>query len=617
MTLFDFAYKNISRDFKTYIYHFLSCSFSVFVFFIFTNLAFHPALKTVDENSSLGLVLSLGLTVSIIFSFVFILYSISNFLKQRSKQFAILNIIGASNKQFKRIVFYENVIISVLALLAGSFLGLVFSKFFLMIAESVIGDLNLYFYIPIKSFMVTLVLMGGLFTLVSLVAPIILRKKKIIELLNKEDEAEKSYILIVSMVLVIVLPITVYLHIKLDSYVYPMYLVTAILLIYFLFNTIFVLYSFIMNVTNKRFRGNGLVKVTNFKYNIHTNLKTMTINMILFSIVLSSLVIIVGAPNNVSEVTEKIMPYSYMYTAWDKKVEESKQVQAISGVLKTKKDYQSLKIEFSNLNAITRDVILSHSTYNEIAKFLGRKSVKLNNNQYFLVGVDGKHTPKLGKLLRKELRKEGLVKNKGTDKRVIALSGYFTSVTVVSDVTYKKMSQNLKKETIYAFNIDDWKNAKKEEKELKKLVKLDGKTESLSSAYAYYQTEKLQRSILSYVGSILCISFLIGVASITYSRLYLSSDIDIKKYKMMSKLGIETKFIKKSLSATLIWVFVLPFVLSLFVAWYFIYSLDQFTLVSYIGVLKKCSIIYCIVELLLYFLINRKYQKMILDGVFE
>ncbi|TCD46333.1 FtsX-like permease family protein [Streptococcus sp. X16XC17] len=128
--MIDFAYKNIIHDFKTYVYHFLSCMFSVFVFFIFTNLSFHPALKVVDKNSSLGLVLVLGLVTSVIFSFVFILYSVSNFLKQRNRQFAFLNILGASNIQFKKIIFLENEIISILSLFFGTVAGFIFQNSF-------------------------------------------------------------------------------------------------------------------------------------------------------------------------------------------------------------------------------------------------------------------------------------------------------------------------------------------------------------------------------------------------------------------------------------------------------------------------------------------------------
>ena len=105
MTLFNFAYNNIRRDFKTYLYHFLSCVFSVFIFFLFSSLAMHPALQIVDKGSTIGIILFMASIVSMMFSFVLILYSVGNFLKNRSKQFAILNIIGASKKHFKRLIF--------------------------------------------------------------------------------------------------------------------------------------------------------------------------------------------------------------------------------------------------------------------------------------------------------------------------------------------------------------------------------------------------------------------------------------------------------------------------------------------------------------------------------
>ena len=179
------------------------------------------------------------------------------------------------------------------------------------------------------------------------------------------------------------------------------------------------------------------------------------------------------------------------------------------------------------------------------------------------------------------------------------------------------MTKNLPKENMYAFDIEEWKDAKEEEKELQNLVKLDGRTESLSSGYSYYRAEKLQRSIVAYVGSILCISFLLGIASITYSRLYSSSEIEIQKYKTMDKLGIDKDLIKQSLSSTVQWIFVLPFILALFTAWYFIYSLDKYILVSYFRILINCSIIYCLIECLLYILIKRKYHRLILTGIFK
>ena len=214
LTLFNFAYNNIKRDFKTYLYHFFSCVFSVFIFFLFSNLAMHPALKIVDSGSTIGIILFMASIISMLFSFVLILYSVGNFLKNRSKQFAILNIIGASKGQFNTLIFFENIIISIFALLIGIIMGLVFSKIFLMIAQSLIDGLNLYFYFPLTPLILTVFLMGGLFLLISLIAPVILRKKKIIDLLKKEELAEKNHFLLSLIAVIIILPITIYLHIQ-------------------------------------------------------------------------------------------------------------------------------------------------------------------------------------------------------------------------------------------------------------------------------------------------------------------------------------------------------------------------------------------------------------------
>lgn len=618
MTLFDFAYKNVSRDFKTYLYHFFSCIFSVFVYFLFSTLAYHPSLSVVDKNSSIGLVLFLGGLVSALFSFVLILYSVGSFLKQRSRQFAVLNIIGTSKKQFKRIVFFENGIISIAALVSGITLGLVFIKFFLMIAEKVIGGLNLYFYFPAKALLITIALMGGLFLAISIIAPVIMRKKNIIDLLKKEDEAEKSHLALFSIMALIVLPITVYLTKKMDTLVYPFYLVSFLLLTYISLNVLFNLYGFVMKSSKKDLKGSGLVKVSNFKYIIHTNLKAMTVSLVLFSVILSSFVLIVGAPRNVEEETKKIIPYSYTYGAWDKTVNEEEKVQKVVELLKDKEGYKTLEISYLNIpdSDSIRSILLSNTMYNDIAKYLDRNQVQLKKEGYYMVGSDGKSEPSIGSALKKELENYGITISEGSDKRVIALSGYFSTVTVISDEKYEELASKLTKDRIYAFDIKDWKDTSPEEdKALFDMMTLDGRTESFVSAFRHYSSEKLQRSILAYVGSILCVSFLIGIGSVIYSRLYSLSETEINKYKIMVKLGMDRATVKSILSSTIKWILVVPFMGALIISWILILNLNQLTLASYIDVAIACSIVYIIIEAVLYFTIKKKYQKTILDGI--
>ena len=621
LTLFNFAYNNIKRDFKNYLYHFLSCVFSVFIFFLFSTLAKHPALKIVESGSTIGIILFMASIVSMLFSFVLILYSVSNFLRNRSKQFAILNIIGASKGQFNKLIFFENIIISISALLVGIITGIIFSKIFLMIAQSMINGLNLYFYFPLIPLLLTVFLMGGLFLLISLIAPVILRKKRIIDLLKKEELAEKNYFLLSLAAVIVILFPTIYFHIKKEffTFIYILDLLSCISTSYFIFNLIFNVYNFFMEKSGRIYVNNNLIKLSNFKYKVNTNIKTMAATMILFSIILTAFVYIVGAPMNVTEDTEKIMPYSYMYANWEDEAEGERKAKLIADELKSADGFKKLTISYAELKnkaRTVRHIILSNTMYNEVADFLNREKINLSDNEYFLVGVDGKSKPILPDVVKNEISDHGITKEIGTDKRIISVSGYFTSVTVISDKSYESISSALVKDRIYAFTQSDLTNGGSEDlANIKKLIEFEDGKESLISYIFYYDFENLTRRLVSYVGSILCISFLIGIASIIYSRLYSSVEEESKKYSIMIKMGLSKAELKDILASTLRWLFILPFITALIISWIIISIMNQMIVTSYTNLTIICSFIYLLTEFILYMTIKRKYQEKILNNI--
>ena len=621
LTLFNFAYNNIKRDFKNYLYHFLSCVFSVFIFFLFSTLAKHPALKIVESGSTIGIILFMASIVSMLFSFVLILYSVSNFLRNRSKQFAILNIIGASKGQFNKLIFFENIIISIFALLVGIITGIIFSKIFLMIAQSMINGLNLYFYFPLIPLLLTVFLMGGLFLLISLIAPVILRKKRIIDLLKKEELAEKNYFLLSLAAVIVILFPTIYFHIKKEffTFIYILDLLSCISTSYFIFNLIFNVYNFFMEKSGRIYVNNNLIKLSNFKYKVNTNIKTMAATMILFSIILTAFVYIVGAPMNVTEDTEKIMPYSYMYANWEDEAEGERKAKLIADELKSADGFKKLTISYAELKnkaRTVRHIILSNTMYNEVADFLNREKINLSDNEYFLVGVDGKSKPILPDVVKNEISDHGITKEIGTDKRIISVSGYFTSVTVISDKSYESISSALVKDRIYAFTQSDLTNGGSEDlANIKKLIGFEEGKESLISYIFYYDFENLTRRLVSYVGSILCISFLIGIASIIYSRLYSSVEEESKKYSIMIKMGLSKDELKDILASTLRWLFILPFITALIISWIIISIVNQMIVTSYTNLTIICSFIYLLTEFILYMTIKRKYQEKILNNI--
>src|SRR5690625_841103 len=117
MTFRQFAFNNVFRNKRLYIAYFLSSLFTVMVFFTFAIFAFHPELSGEKMNSNVLQGMSVAGSIIYVFSFFFVLYSMSSFLQSRKREFGLLMIQGMSNKQIRWMVFLENMVIGFFATL--------------------------------------------------------------------------------------------------------------------------------------------------------------------------------------------------------------------------------------------------------------------------------------------------------------------------------------------------------------------------------------------------------------------------------------------------------------------------------------------------------------------
>src|SRR5699024_9240065 len=95
----QFAFKNVIRNKRLYIAYFLSSMFKVMVFFVFAMFAFHPIFMSgsIRWEALYGMGIAGGIIY--IFSFFFVLYSMSSFLKSRKREFGLLMMQGMSTRQ--------------------------------------------------------------------------------------------------------------------------------------------------------------------------------------------------------------------------------------------------------------------------------------------------------------------------------------------------------------------------------------------------------------------------------------------------------------------------------------------------------------------------------------
>lgn len=174
MSFYKLIVNSVLRSGRVYGGYFLSAIFSVIVFFIFSMLNFHPQLAsglTASHDSILmiaKLVMGVSQVLIVFLSFVFLWYSFGIFAKARKRDLSIYVMLGIRPQQLRKLLFGENLLIGIGAILAGTTIGLVFMKVILIMMQNVLKlNSGLAFYMPIKAITVTAVVYMILFVLVS------------------------------------------------------------------------------------------------------------------------------------------------------------------------------------------------------------------------------------------------------------------------------------------------------------------------------------------------------------------------------------------------------------------------------------------------------------------
>lgn len=96
MTFRQFAFNNVRRNARAYGAYFLSSAFAVMIFFTYAMFIFHPEMEKPEFRMFILRGVELAEYIIFFFSFLFILYSVSAFLKAPQQEFGILMIQGMS-----------------------------------------------------------------------------------------------------------------------------------------------------------------------------------------------------------------------------------------------------------------------------------------------------------------------------------------------------------------------------------------------------------------------------------------------------------------------------------------------------------------------------------------
>jgi hypothetical protein len=122
--------KNMLRNLRRYLGYVLAATLAVTVFAMFTNFVDNPAVRDAPITSTASEMLVVFRVFVALFALFFVFYFHAALIRARNKEFGLLLTLGVTPHQIGRLIFYESLLIGLLALLMGIGLGIIGAYFF-------------------------------------------------------------------------------------------------------------------------------------------------------------------------------------------------------------------------------------------------------------------------------------------------------------------------------------------------------------------------------------------------------------------------------------------------------------------------------------------------------
>lgn len=411
---------NAKKSIKDYLIYFITITICVSLFYAISSLS-SSSYELITEDSynfrNLNLILQYSTYVITAILILLVAYVNKYMISRRKREFATYVLLGAEQKNVALMFFIETLIIGVSAIVSGIFVGTLFSQVITALVlisakQEVIFNLRLY----MDTVGITFIFFISMFCIIGLYNVIILRKIKLIDMLNAHKQVEfqfkrsgkiYSVIFLLSIILYIICgSYTIKLmnskidySVKLLMYI-GLSLITFIMGTYALFYSISYIMIYIKNKwINFKYEGTNLFLIGSVVFKIKTAPILMgTISMTFLGAMISLIITLVMAQwasgyldmrvpydidirNNYS--TSFLIENNINNTNEIPKLDYSKIVDYLNNKGYGVKDYCQVE-KYTAIVGENNESILAIglSDFNKLRTMLGYKEVELKDNEF-------------------------------------------------------------------------------------------------------------------------------------------------------------------------------------------------------------------------------------------
>ena len=643
MTFWQFAFKNVTRNARAYFAYFVSSAFSIAIFFSFAVYLFHPKLHMTGVNAALNILMTISEIVIVFFSFFFLLYSIGTFLKVRKKQFGILTVLGISQKQLKRLVFLENMLIGVLSIFFGIQLGLVFSQFFLLVTAKITHVPGLYLYWPTAAIILTMIIFLGLFILVSSFTPMLIRTRKAVRLLKEgtKQKERKASVLIslfgaICLISGYVLAANPLYFMSLGDVVGLLYAATSIFLIpslvtagtYFFFSQIsFLLIRILKTRRTFYMKRINMLWISDLAARIRTNINMLFIVAMLSTLAFTMITFLYGFGKFMKFDTVRENPFPFTYLSHTENTLADEHLNWLEQKFNEEHfTYTKFKTDIYEVSSAENNTQLYYaikqSDYNVLAKALNWETLTVNKNESYILMKD-LDDQVIGTLHNEEKKNTLTLTQNNLQLQVKEYKSYspfpnslIYQLLILSDENVEALSTVSKQMSVYNFKVTDWEKAHNIGSSF--ITKIHNDNAAIQAEHPPFHAseasdslykKKLNVASFFLIGTFLGVIFFIGAGSVLYFRMYTDLTNEQEKYITITKIGLTETEMKRSATIQLAILFFVPYIMASIHTMFATKMLQEILHLSFFAEITVVLMIFGTVEILFFLLIRSFYMQ--------
>ncbi|MFF3103133.1 FtsX-like permease family protein [Viridibacillus arvi] len=594
MTISQLVLRSMKKNITHYYLYFFALIFSVTLYFSFVTLQFNPSILEMTKESTTGAAGFKAASVMLVFIVTFfVIYANHLFMKRRSKEIGLYQLIGMSKSTVVRLLAIENILLWTGATAVGVSIGFLTSRVFAMILLKLIAKEALVeIAFSSQALFQTLVVFLILLIVITIQTIFVIRRSTLLDLFSaskKGDTRVKRFGLFQMLLGLVGLVLITFGYYKsahlfdLDSATINQLVIKMIIILgSTIIGTFFVFrfsVSLIMNIIRKGKKGHlsltDVLALTPIMHRMKGNAKSLTLITVMTAVALAIMSLSYIAYYSAGASAKQVVPFDVItLNEQNKTFEEQLQKENIN-FKKYEFSLLNVDIDISSLmkNPVSNDIKENIWLDSIVTKLSDMKKIypeaSLKEGEAYLVGYSGM----LAELMPLEVGKsmtvhttEGKSKLKmiGLEKRGIITSqlSHGSAAIVVTDRYFDKLATDAKIQKNSIWYEQEGYTFK--EKDLEKVQEIYIKTTN-GGKFTTKDTKGKEKQFIAwtqegnktealdlwgnviFITAFLGLAFLLATGSVLYFKQMSDAEDERESYTVLRKIGFTKSEIMKGI----------------------------------------------------------------------